>query len=166
MQTEQLPAARDFRRIFRGRVDVLADRFIQVERGHCSLRAKGAQDLHLLNATQIRLLPIELTNPLRSLLLTFRLGKGEIFTIVKGCFLLIDEFGVVGNPTVLCLAENLVQHSYRDNAAVDQLYEHISGTDALQLVGITDQKDFCPQAQSFEQLVCKATYPSWMFRLR
>ena len=39
--------------------------------------------------------------------------------------------------------------------SVNQLPEHISGTDALQLIHITDQNDPCTRADSLKELSCQ-----------
>ena len=74
--------------------------------------------------------------------------KGKVLTIVERRFALVDKTGIVGDQAVLCLTEDLIQHRDWHNAGADQLVEHIAGTHALQLVCVTDQKDFGAGAQT------------------
>ena len=74
--------------------------------------------------------------------------KGKVLTIVERRFALVDKTGIVGDQAVLCLTEDLVQHRDRHDTGADQLVKYITGAHTLQLVCITDQKDFGAGAQA------------------
>ena len=74
--------------------------------------------------------------------------KGKVLTIVERRFAFVDKTGIVGDQAVLRLTEDLVQHRDWHDTGADQLMEHIAGAYALQLIRVTDQKDFGAGAQT------------------
>ena len=74
--------------------------------------------------------------------------KGKVLTIVERRFALVDKPGIVGDQTVLCLTEDLIQHRDWHDTGADQLVEHIASAYALQLIRVTDQKNFGAGAQT------------------
>ena len=75
--------------------------------------------------------------------LIFRLDELKIWTIKQAAVFLVDEFGIVGDQAVLGLPEDLIENRHRYDAASNQLREHIARTDALQLIDVAQQQEFC-----------------------
>lgn len=65
----------------------------------------------------------------------------------------MDVLGVVGDGAVFCLAEDLVQHSDGDKAALDKLVKHISRAHAFQLVRVAHQQDSRIGADADKKLI-------------
>ena len=64
----------------------------------------------------------------------------KIIAIEKAGVIVVDLLGVIGNKAVLLLAEYLIEHRHGDQPTVDQLTEHITCSDTLQLVCVAYQQ--------------------------
>ena len=67
-------------------------------------------------------------------------ADSKIIAIEKAGVIVVDLLGVIGDKTVLFLAEDLIEHRHGDQSAVDQLTEYITCSDTLQLVCVAYQQ--------------------------
>ena len=135
------------------RIDRLADQRIQAVGGRFSIRPVGRDDLQLSNGRILQFPQIERLDLRCGFFLIFRLDELKIRTIEQAAVFLVDEFGVVGDQAVLGLPEDLIENRHRYDATSNQLCEHVAHTDALQLVNIAQQQEFCPSPQARKQLM-------------
>ena len=130
------------------RIDRLADQRIQAVGGRFSIRPVGRDDLKLSNGRILQFLQIERLDLRCGFFLIFRLDELKIRTIEQAAVFLVDEFGVVGDQTVLGLTENLIENRHRHDAASDQLRKYVARADTLQLVNIAQKKELCAFLQA------------------
>ena len=76
--------------------------------------------MHLIHTCCCDLLPVDRADKLGGLLLILGLDEHKVAAVVQFGVLLLDALGVVGDETVLCLTENLIQHRHGNDAAFDQ----------------------------------------------
>ena len=85
-------------------------------------------------------------------LLVGAFADSKIIAIEKAGVIVVDLLCVIGDKAVLLLTEYLIEHRHRDQPAVDQLTEHITGSNALQLVCIAHQQNLRVRPNAGEEL--------------
>ena len=152
VQAEHTAAKHDLRLALQGRIDLLTDGLVEGVRGRFTSGAVRGEDLHLVDTAPGDFAFIKAAYHIGGLFLRVRLNKGEIPAEVELRAPFIDVLGVMGNRTVLCLTEDLIQYCDRDKAAVDQLVEHISRPNTLQLVRVAHKEQFRAGLDLLKQL--------------
>ena len=136
-------------------VDNLPDGGIDLFHRRLPSRTEGRQDLYMLNTVLRNLHAVAFHENIRYLLLTLCIDEHKVIAIVQLGISRIDKPGIIGDQTVLCLAEDLIEYRDRHNTAGDDFRKYITGTHTWKLIRVTDQNDLDVLWQLGEQLVCQ-----------
>ena len=114
----------------------------------------------MLNTMTVYQFAEEVTDIVGRFLLVFYLDKHKfaIFHVVleiKSSVILIDTFGISGNHAPFLLPENFIEYGDRNNSTVNHLPKHIACADALQLIDVAYQDNFCSRFDTAKKLAGK-----------